>query len=78
MALELDHSVTAERSIASRLGPGIVTVASLAGLLAIWWIAAIVADGETMVDRIYHIDRGYECIEEKLSGLNVIIRRSAG
>ncbi|NHH86195.1 UDP-N-acetylglucosamine 1-carboxyvinyltransferase [Cobetia sp. cqz5-12] len=41
-------------------------------------IAAIVADGETMVDRIYHIDRGYECIEEKLSGLNVIIRRSAG
>ena len=41
-------------------------------------IAATVADGETMVDRIYHIDRGYECIEEKLSGLNVIIRRSAG
>ena len=41
-------------------------------------IAAIVSDGETMVDRIYHIDRGYECIEEKLSGLNVIIRRSAG
>ncbi|WP_404983603.1 UDP-N-acetylglucosamine 1-carboxyvinyltransferase [Cobetia marina] len=41
-------------------------------------IAAIVADGETMVDRIYHIDRGYECIEEKLSGLGVIIRRSAG
>ena len=41
-------------------------------------IAATVADGETMVDLIYHIDRGYECIEEKLSGLNVIIRRSAG
>ncbi|TVU73919.1 MULTISPECIES: UDP-N-acetylglucosamine 1-carboxyvinyltransferase [Cobetia] len=41
-------------------------------------IAAIVADGETMVDRIYHIDRGYECIEEKLSGLGVLIRRTTG
>ena len=29
-------------------------------------IAALVADGETVVDRIYHIDRGYECIEEKM------------
>ncbi|WP_158772902.1 UDP-N-acetylglucosamine 1-carboxyvinyltransferase [Cobetia sp. L2A1] len=41
-------------------------------------IAAIVANGETMVDRIYHIDRGYECIEEKLSGLGVLIRRTTG
>jgi len=29
-------------------------------------IAALVADGDTVIDRIYHIDRGYECIEEKL------------
>ena len=29
-------------------------------------LAGLVADGETVVDRIYHIDRGYECIEEKL------------
>lgn len=28
-------------------------------------IAALVADGETIIDRIYHIDRGYDCIEEK-------------
>ncbi|NDW05850.1 ABC transporter permease [Jiella pacifica] len=48
MALELDHPVAAERSIASRLGPGIVTVASLAGLLAIWWVAAIVADSRVL------------------------------
>lgn len=38
-------------------------------------IAALAAEGETVVDRIYHIDRGYECIEEKLSQLGAIIRR---
>ena len=38
-------------------------------------IAGLVADGETVVDRIYHIDRGYECIEEKLRQLGADIRR---
>ena len=38
-------------------------------------IAALAASGETTVDRIYHIDRGYECIEEKLQSLGAIIRR---
>ncbi len=38
-------------------------------------IAGLVAEGETMVDRIYHLDRGYECIEEKLSQLGARIRR---
>ena len=38
-------------------------------------IAALAAEGETVVDRIYHIDRGYECIEEKLSQLGASIRR---
>ena len=38
-------------------------------------IAALVADGETLVDRIYHVDRGYECIEEKLQALGACIRR---
>lgn len=41
-------------------------------------IAAMVADGETIVDRIYHIDRGYECIEEKLQILGANIRRVPG
>jgi UDP-N-acetylglucosamine 1-carboxyvinyltransferase len=40
-------------------------------------LAALVAQGETVVDRIYHIDRGYECIEEKLAGLGASIRRVA-
>jgi UDP-N-acetylglucosamine 1-carboxyvinyltransferase len=38
-------------------------------------IAALVAEGETMVERIYHIDRGYECIEEKLRQIGAKIRR---
>ncbi len=38
-------------------------------------IAGLVSDHETSVDRIYHIDRGYECIEEKLQLLGARIRR---
>jgi UDP-N-acetylglucosamine 1-carboxyvinyltransferase len=38
-------------------------------------LAALVAEGDTLVDRIYHIDRGYECIEEKLQLLGASIRR---
>ena len=38
-------------------------------------IAGLVSDNETSVDRIYHIDRGYECIEEKLQLLGARIRR---
>lgn len=40
-------------------------------------IAALVAKGETLVDRIYHIDRGYDHIEEKLTQLGATIRRVA-
>jgi UDP-N-acetylglucosamine 1-carboxyvinyltransferase len=40
-------------------------------------LAGLVATGETVVDRIYHIDRGYECIEEKLQQLGATIRRLA-
>ncbi len=38
-------------------------------------LAGLVAQGETTIDRIYHLDRGYENIEEKLSGLGAKIRR---
>jgi UDP-N-acetylglucosamine 1-carboxyvinyltransferase len=38
-------------------------------------LAGLVAEGETVVDRIYHIDRGYERIEEKLQQLGALIRR---
>jgi UDP-N-acetylglucosamine 1-carboxyvinyltransferase len=38
-------------------------------------LAALVADGETIIDRVYHIDRGYENIEEKLKAVGAEIRR---
>jgi len=41
-------------------------------------LAGLVAEGETFIDRIYHIDRGYECIEEKLAQLGARIRRVPG
>ena len=41
-------------------------------------LAALAADGDTLIDRIYHIDRGYERVEEKLSLLGATIRRVKG
>ncbi|PID43949.1 MAG: UDP-N-acetylglucosamine 1-carboxyvinyltransferase [Gammaproteobacteria bacterium] len=41
-------------------------------------IAGLLAKGDTLVDRVYHVDRGYECIEEKLQAVGGIIRRVAG
>ena len=41
-------------------------------------LAGLAAKGDTVVDRIYHIDRGYECIEEKLTQLGAKIRRVSG
>jgi len=41
-------------------------------------LAGVVAEGETVVDRIYHVDRGYQNIEEKLRGLGADIRRVPG
>jgi UDP-N-acetylglucosamine 1-carboxyvinyltransferase len=40
-------------------------------------LAGLVAHGQTVVHRVYHIDRGYERIEERLSGLGATIRREA-
>lgn len=41
-------------------------------------LAGLAANGESEVDRVYHIDRGYECIEEKLSALGARMRRLPG
>jgi UDP-N-acetylglucosamine 1-carboxyvinyltransferase len=39
-------------------------------------IAGLVANGETMIDRIYHLDRGYDRMEDKLRGLGADIERT--
>ena len=41
-------------------------------------LAGLIAEGRTEIDRIYHIDRGYEAIEEKLLGLGAAIKRVPG
>ena len=41
-------------------------------------LAALAAEGETLVDRIYHVDRGYQQIEEKLRQLGATITRTSG
>jgi UDP-N-acetylglucosamine 1-carboxyvinyltransferase len=41
-------------------------------------LAGLVAEGETVVDRIYHVDRGYQNIEDKFAGLGAQIRRVPG
>ncbi|MND05621.1 UDP-N-acetylglucosamine 1-carboxyvinyltransferase [compost metagenome] len=38
-------------------------------------IAALAAEGETLIDRIYHLDRGYEALEKKLGALGAQIQR---
>ena len=39
-------------------------------------LAGLVAEGRTEVHRVYHIDRGYERIEERLAGLGAVIQRA--
>ena len=41
-------------------------------------LAGLVAEGETIVNRVYHLDRGYEHLEEKLSACGAIIERIPG
>jgi UDP-N-acetylglucosamine 1-carboxyvinyltransferase len=38
-------------------------------------LAGIIAEGETVIDRIYHVDRGYDHIEKKLTGVGARITR---
>jgi UDP-N-acetylglucosamine 1-carboxyvinyltransferase len=61
------------RGVASLMGAPVMAtdLRASAGLI----VAGLAADGDTVVNRVYHIDRGYERIEEKLRGLGADIRR---
>jgi UDP-N-acetylglucosamine 1-carboxyvinyltransferase len=74
--IEMEGNTAIVRGVKSLKGaPVMATDLRASASLA---LAGLVAEGETVVDRIYHIDRGYECIEEKLSGLGARIRRVSG
>ncbi len=74
--IELQGNTAIVRGIAKLRGAPVMAtdLRASAGLV----IAALAADGETLIDRIYHLDRGYESIETKLARLGADIRRVPG
>jgi UDP-N-acetylglucosamine 1-carboxyvinyltransferase len=75
-SIEMEGNTAIVRGVKSLKGaPVMATDLRASASLA---LAGLVAEGETIVDRIYHIDRGYECIEEKLAQLGARIRRVPG
>ena len=74
--IELQGNTAIVRGIAKLRGAPVMAtdLRASAGLV----IAGLAAEGETLIDRIYHLDRGYESIETKLARLGADIRRVAG
>ena len=72
-AIEIEGNTAIVKGVARLSGAAVMAtdLRASAGLV----IAALVADGETTIDRIYHLDRGYEQMEKKLSVLGAVIRR---
>ena len=74
--IQLDGNTAVVRGVGKlRAAPVMATDLRASACLV---LAGLVADGETLIDRIYHIDRGYDCIEEKLSQMGASIRRVPG
>ena len=74
--IEMQGTTAIVRGVAKLVGaPVMATDLRASACLA---LAGLVAEAETSVERIYHIDRGYECIEEKLAALGAHIRRVPG
>ena len=73
--LRLEGNTTISEGVEQLTGAPVMAtdLRASAGLV----LAGLVAQGETRVERIYHIDRGYETIEEKLGQLGAKIKRVA-
>jgi UDP-N-acetylglucosamine 1-carboxyvinyltransferase len=71
--IEVEGNTAIVRGIAELSGATVMATDLRASASLV--IAGLVAQGETTVERIYHLDRGYECIEEKLSQLGARIKR---
>ena len=71
--IEVEGNTAIVRGMPGLSGAGVMATDLRASACLV--IAGLVAEGETLVDRIYHLDRGYERIEEKLSHLGARIRR---
>ncbi len=71
--IEVEGNSAIVRGVAKLTGANVMATDLRASACLV--IAGLVAEGATTIDRIYHLDRGYERIEEKLSGLGARIRR---
>ena len=71
--IEVEGSTAIVRGVAKLTGARVMATDLRASACLV--IAGLIAEGETTLDRIYHLDRGYERIEEKLSALGARIRR---
>jgi UDP-N-acetylglucosamine 1-carboxyvinyltransferase len=71
--IEVEGNTAIVRGVARLTGANVMATDLRASACLV--IAGLIADGETTIDRIYHLDRGYERIEDKLSGLGARIRR---
>ncbi|MDT7525913.1 MULTISPECIES: UDP-N-acetylglucosamine 1-carboxyvinyltransferase [Idiomarinaceae] len=73
--IELEGNTAISKGVAELTGAQVMCTDLRASASLV--IAGLVAKGETVVERIYHIDRGYEAIEKKLQGLGANIQRIA-
>jgi len=73
--IEVEGSTAVVRGVRRLAGANVMATDLRASACLV--IAGLVADGETIIDRIYHLDRGYERLEAKLSALGASIRRVA-
>ena len=71
--IEVEGSTAVVKGVAKLTGADVMATDLRASACLV--IAGLVAEGRTTIDRIYHLDRGYERIEEKLSGLGARIER---
>jgi UDP-N-acetylglucosamine 1-carboxyvinyltransferase len=72
-SIEVEGNTAIVRGVAGLSGAAVMATDLRASASLV--VAGLMAEGETMVDRIYHLDRGYEHIEQKLGQLGARIRR---
>jgi UDP-N-acetylglucosamine 1-carboxyvinyltransferase len=71
--IQIDGKIAVVEGIARLSGASVMATDLRASASLV--IAGLVADGETLVDRIYHLDRGYDRMEDKLRGIGADIER---
>ncbi len=74
--IKLDGDIAHVKGVAELQGAPVMATDLRASVSLV--IAALAARGETMVNRVYHLDRGFERLEQKLSGCGAVVERISG